>query len=359
MKITRKYLHVLLIVLLMVSIVGCSPKIENVKNEPVEVKAKVEEEVKIEEKAKVAIDAIGREVNIPENIEKIAVTCYGGTTHEMVVLGARNKIVAQPSMEKFQQIFKMYPAFADIINPGSFDEVNVEELFKVAPDMAFVGISSKKGNKQIEDAGIPTFTMLIGTGEIDTIKKEFVEVGKVLGEEERAKALVEYWDEKISMVEELVKQVPEDKRKKVYYTGETITNANTGKWGNSFILVAGGINSSEALTTGAKEVSVEEVLAWNPDVIITQKRPSGLNDILEDKRIQELTAIKNKEVYPCPIGAFWWDRPSPEAPLAFMWLAKELYPEYTEIIDLEKEVKYFYKNFYEYELTDEEYQSFF
>ncbi len=44
-----------------------------------------------------------------------------------------------------------------------------------------------------------------------------------------------------------------------------------------------------------------------------------------------------------PIGAFWWDRPSPEAPLGFMWMATTLYPEYTKDIDLKKETKEFYK----------------
>ena len=121
----------------------------------------------------VAVDAIDREVVRPNNMEKLVITCYGGTTHELSILGVSDKIVAQPDMKKFPQLMKMYPKFEQVVNPGSFDNINIEEILKQEPDMAFVGVTSKKGNKQIEDAGIPTFTMYIGSADIDTLKKEF------------------------------------------------------------------------------------------------------------------------------------------------------------------------------------------
>ena len=106
------------------------------------------------------------------------------------------------------------------------------------------------------------------------------------------------------------------------------------------------------------EIGVEQVMRIDPDIIVTQQG-NGTADILEDPRIQDLKAVKNKAVHECPIGAFWWDRPSPESPLGFMWLAKLLYPDYTREIDLEKEIWEFFREFYRYELTDEEYCSFF
>ena len=107
------------------------------------------------------------------------------------------------------------------------------------------------------------------------------------------------------------------------------------------------------------EVSVEQVLNINPDVLIKQKNDKGVSTMLNDERITKLKAVESKDVYQCPIGAFWWDRPSPESPLGFMWLAKTVYPEYTKDIDLKKETKDFFKEFYHYDLTDEEYNSFF
>ena len=42
---------------------------------------------------------------------------------------------------------RMITRFAEVVDPGSFDKVNVEELMKAAPDLVLVGVSSKKGNR--------------------------------------------------------------------------------------------------------------------------------------------------------------------------------------------------------------------
>ncbi len=306
--------------------------------------------------AETVIDAAGREVAVPERVERVAITCQGGTTHEVTIFGGADKIVAQPSMAAFPQLLTMYPQFNSVVNAGSFDDVSVEELLKAEPDMVLVGISSQKGNKLIEEAGLPTYTMLIGWADIDTIKQEFLNIGKILGDEETAQKLVAYWDEKLGMIQEMVAKVPEEERLVVYYTGKTITKASTSDWGWNWVRGAGGISALAETPTG--ELSVEEVMQINPDVILTQEG-NGTADLLGDERVQEITAIKNQAVYECPIGAFWWDRPSPEAPLGFMWLAKTLYPAYTQEIDLEQETKAFFQEFYHYELSDAEYQSFF
>ena len=55
----------------------------------------------------VVVDAKGNEFAMPEKVERIAITCNGGTTHEVVIFGGADKIVAQPSMQKFPQLLKM------------------------------------------------------------------------------------------------------------------------------------------------------------------------------------------------------------------------------------------------------------
>lgn len=301
-------------------------------------------------------DAIGREIEIPEKLDRLAITCNGGAHQELTILGASDRIVAMPSTAKFNQLEVMFPNYADVTDAGSFNDVNIEEMVKAAPDFIFVGQSSKEGNAKLEEAGFSTYTMLIGWAEIDTLKQEFLNVGAILGNEAQAQALVDYWNEKIAMVEEAVSKVPEAERKVVYYTGKEITAANSSGWTWPLIETSGGISALPKEMQG--EVNVEDVLTWNPDVIIVQGN-TDTSALLQDERIQGISAIADGEVYQCPIGAFWWDRPSPESPLAFMWLAKTLYPSYTEHIDLKSETKAFFHQFYQYDLSDEEYQSFF
>ena len=347
----RKYLLILLTagLLLAGALAGCSKAGSSAPGGPEQNGAPAAAE-------KTVTDADGRVVKVPAKVDKIAVTCYGGATHEMTVLGFADKIVAQPTMNSFPQLKKMFPQYETVIDLGSFNEVNVEEIIKADPDMVFVGVSSPEGNKKIEEAGFPTYTMWIGWAAIDTLKQEFLNIGTIMGNEAQARKLVAYWDEKLAALDKILAKVPESERKKVYYTGADITKANTSDWAWTFIEEAGGVSAIKKGTTGA--VNVEVILDSDPDVIVTQGG-NGTAGILQDQRIQSLKAVKNKGVYECPIAAFWWDRPSPEAPLGFMWLAQTLYPEYTKEIDLKKETKDFFSEFYNYELSDEEYASFF
>ena len=54
---------------------------------------------------------------------------------------------------------------------------------------------------------------------------------------------------------------------------------------------------------------------------------------------------------------FSWSRTSPEAPLAHLWLAQKLYPDRFADLDLADETMIFIREFYDYDLTDEEVES--
>lgn len=309
----------------------------------------------------IVIDAKGRSVVVPEKLERVAITCNGGTTHEAIIFGGADKIVAEPSMEAFPQLLKMFPELNDVVNGGSFDDVNVEVIAAQEPDIVLCGVSSDKGNAQIEEVGIPTYVMLIGWAAVDTIKQEFLNVGRLFGNEERAQELVDYWDETLGKVAERVEKLPaEERAKKVYYLSKPdITKANKGDWGRTWIDAVGATFAvPEEDLKG--DVTAEKAMAWDPDVIVIQGgKGKDVNDLLGDEALKDMKAIQNGEVHLCPIGGFWWDRPSPEAPLAFIWLAQTVFPGYFDDIDLEQETVDFFKRFYGYDLTDEEYRSFF
>ncbi|MDX9872843.1 MAG: ABC transporter substrate-binding protein [Clostridia bacterium] len=354
----KKTFIFLLALVAILSVSGCS---QNAGSQGAQPGGSTPPPEQTEQKPVTVVDAIDREVAVPDSIERVAITCQGGTTHQISVMGASGKITAQPAMTQFPMLLKMFPHFNSVINGGSFDNVNIEEIIKADPDMVFVGVTSAKGNKLIEDTGFATYTMYIGSADVETQKKEFGMTGTLLGNPGRANEVVQYYTSKLAMVEKLVAKVPEAEKKSVYYVNGGITKASSGVWGDSLITGSGGINVTKEFAQGAKgaEISVEQVMQWNPDVIVTQKAQGNLEAITGDTRASDLSAIKNRQVYQFPIGAFWWDRPSPEAPLGFMWLATVLYPEYTKEIDLKKETKDFYKTFYNYELSDEEYASFF
>ncbi|MEL7623906.1 MAG: ABC transporter substrate-binding protein [Clostridiales bacterium] len=357
----RKILTLLLMLCLLASVAACTTGQTGGQSQATEAtdpsaEAPTEPAGQESSQPLVVVDAAGREVTVPENIERIVITCRGGTTNEVAIFADPNMIFGQPTQKAYPQLLKMFPYFETVTDPGSFDDVSVEQVLALQPDIVFVGVSSKKGNALLEEAGLVTYTMQIGWATAETLKEEFLNMGKILKNEELAEKLVAYWDEKINLVKELVAAVPEEQRKVVYYTSKTITDANVGNWGQSWIKTSGGKPVIEGQFNG--DISVEQVMEWNPDVILTHAG-SGIDAIMSDERIQDLQAVKDKAVYQAPTGAFWWDRPSPESPLSFLWLAKTLYPEATAEIDLKAETVEFFKIFYGYDLSDAEYESFF
>ncbi len=161
-----------------------------------------------------------------------------------------------------------------------------------------------------------------------------------------------------------LKQIPTDEQVKVYYA-EGPKGLNTdpsGSFHTQSLDMLQAINVAEIDLPGARvgmaEVSLEQVLHWDPEVIICQntKEQGGYREgIISDPDWGNITAVKNNRVYEVPYGPFsWFDRPpSSNRFLGLKWLANILYPEYFNY-DLSQETEEFYELFYHYKLTDEE-----
>ncbi|WP_104373281.1 ABC transporter substrate-binding protein [Desulfocucumis palustris] len=314
---------------------------------------------------KTVVDMSGKTVKVPAEVNKIVVTCYGGATNEIVVLGAADKIVGQPSQENFPHLLKFEPQFKNIPDAGSFDNISVEEIIRLKPDVVIASVTSPKGNKKLEDAGIPVVTVLTGRATIDGLKKEFKMMGEVLNKENEANTLIGFWDSRLKMLKDEAAGLTADKQKKVYYMLGIPLRTDGSAWGQDFITTAGGINVARGVDN-ANQVSAEQVLQWNPDVIIMSSNigPTKNHFIMADElknnaQMTNINAVKNNQLYQCPIGAFWWDRPSPESILGIMWLARTLYPDTFANINLARETGEFFKTFYHYSLTDQEFKAFF
>ena len=102
---------------------------------------------------------------------------------------------------------------------------------------------------------------------------------------------------------------------------------------------------------GFKDVTMEEVVKWNPDFIICRDahyKPA----ILSDPAWQDIEAVKKGNVLINPQGVFYWCVRSAEEAIQKLWIAKVLHPEKFPDLDLVEETKYFYKTFHYYELSD-------
>lgn len=255
----------------------------------------------------------------------------------------------------------MKPGFSTVTDAGSFDDINVEQIIALQPDVVIASVTSEKGNTKLREAGIPVVTVMTGRGNMSQMRSEFAMIGQLLGNGNQATTLNTYWDAKLALVKERIAAIPADQKKRVYYMLGKTTHTNGGSWwGQEYITAAGGINVAEELGTN-RDTSLEQLVKWNPDVIIISSNEGTyipITDVKNNAQLGSISAVKNNQLYECPVGSFWWDRPSPESPLGILWLAKTLYPEKFADIDLKAETQDFYQTYYGYTLSDAEYEKF-
>ena len=307
-------------------------------------------------------DMGGRKVPVPRKVQRILITCYGGASHEVAALGGADRVVGQPDMKRFPTLLALFPRFAGTPDAGSFDGVNVEEALRLKPDVVVASVTSPKGNKQLEEAGLPVVQVLTGLADLNRAKEEFLLMGALLGNPRQARKLVDTWDRKLALLKNRLAGVPEKQRKRVYYMRkDPFDTEGSAWWGETLIRTAGGINVASELGK-ARAVNAEQLLAWNPDVILISCNTGSSatkQDLEHNPQLRNLRAVKEGNLHYCPIGAFWWDRPSPEAVLGFLWLAKTLYPERFLDVDLKKETRDFYAAFYGSAPADARIEGFF
>lgn len=310
---------------------------------------------KADAKEGVVVDSKDREVAVPEKVERVGVTCMGGATQMVCALGAADRLVMGPSMEKAAPLLlKMFPQLADLPDAGTFDDVNVETLAAAEPDLVFVSSTSDKGNQKIDDLGIPTYTLGTANSTVASMRNDYVNAGVLLGATDVADDLMAFWDETMDFVDKAAASIPDGERLTVYRCGAQLTAANHTPWASTWIEAAGGVSVAEKGTTG--DVSIEQIAEWDPDVIITS---APVASILEEEAYKDLKAVKNGAVYNTPKGAMGWDVPSPEVPLGFAWLGQLLYPAAFEGLDVEEETKAFYAKFFGYELDADDLDTMF
>lgn len=124
----------------------------------------------------------------------------------------------------------------------------------------------------------------------------------------------------------------------------------------------GAMSAAELAST--QEVSIEQIYEWNPEIILitnfTTLLPEDLlSNVLEGADWSHVTAVQKGNVYKFPLGMYRWCPPSSDAALSLQWVATKLQPELFADIDLNQEIKSYYKRFYGADLSDEDLQEIY
>ena len=173
-------------------------------------------------------------------------------------------------------------------------------------------------------------------------------IGEIVNKQPEARALIEATDRGRKRVRDRLKDVAAEKRVRAYMANPALTTYGSGKYTGLMMAHAGAINVAASTLQGFKTVAMEQIIAWNPQVIFVQDRyPSVVNEIQRSPQWQTIDAVKLHRVYLMPDYAKAWGYPMPEAMgIGELWMAKKLYPEKFQDVDMRKAADDWYRRFY-------------
>lgn len=247
------------------------------------------------------------------------------------------------------------------IDLDALDYMDTQVIFSISGvDLTDVNVNDAL--KLQEDSGIP---VVLIDGSFDKISDSYRLLGKCLGREERANQLADYCKSVYERIRESVGEVPADERVSYYFAeGEQglYTEPNASQHSRVFT-VAGGRNVAADLeyVVGSMmmaETTLEQVVSWNPQFIITWDRESryGASRIItESPQWASIDAVKLGRVFEMPSLPFaFCDRPpGVNRFLGVQWLAKLFYPDYCDY-DMVDAVREFYSRCYWRDVTVEQ-----
>ena len=310
--------------------------------------------------ARIIVDDGGKEVQIPDNVERVT-PMIGAFTQMSAMLTGEDKIISGAARLP-KMMSKIFPKIR-MANNISGSLTNSVESIIASNTQVVVGpvgmIFDENQRAQLEAAGIAVVN-INKFSNASEIKGAVSKIAKILGGDavKKAEEFNEYFDENIKYVNQKVQNIKDKKRVLALNFNSGNFSTISGKdIGAEYIKIAGGINlSSQDNETDfkiSKSINEEQVIIFTPDVIITNSR-EGKEKILNNPAFEKLKAVKDGAVFVVPSGVYLWSVRSAKGALQPLWLAKILYPDIFSDLNLEEEVKKFYLKFYRYELSDKE-----
>ncbi len=310
------------------------------------------------------VDSLGRKVEINGEVKKVA-AFYPLAGHAFAMLDRNIEIVAvSQGLKRDVLLEELNPSLTNAVIAGSGREVSIETLMEQNPDLIVVtkNMVSNEGEKQkLDHSNIPY--LVIDYTNITEQQEVISILGKAIGKEKKAKEYNNFYKDTVSIVKERVKNIPESERASVFHSISEATRTETkGTISSDWINTVGLINVTEDEKLNLFEntkyfVSLEQLYIWDPDAFLVNDIETA-KYMMSDDKWAGLDAVKNEKIYPLPTGISRWGHISSlEIPLVLLWTGQTFYRDEFRDIDLNQEIKDYYKNFFDYEVSDKQVES--
>ena len=145
------------------------------------------------------------------------------------------------------------------------------------------------------------------------------------------------------------------------YDDTKMVTSGSNFFGQWWCDAVGALNAANEIPAENKNaaITMEQVYAWNPDVIIltnfTPTKPEDLyNNTVGSDDWSSVKAVQDKRVYKMPMGTYRSYTPSVDTPMVLEWMAQVVYPDLFSDYDIDADVKAYYQDVFGVSLTDDQ-----
>ena len=309
-------------------------------------------------RAATVVDSAGRSISVPARVERVFPA--GPPAAILLYTLAPDLLIGWPRPNREEECEYMLPDICARPEVGRItgrgNTANLEVVLAFKPDLildvgaiapTFVSLASRVQ----EQTGIP-YALL--DGRFDAIVPTYRTLGALAHRSAAVESLAQYAEDTMTTIKGRIAGIPAEQRPKVYYARgpRGLETGLAGSINVETIEFMGVRNVASERPGGLALVSIEQVLLWNPDVIITIDRDFAAG-VRHDPLWNAVNAVRDGRVHLSPKVPFGWVDfpPSVNRLIGLWWLAKIIYPElFPE--DLRALTRDFYTLFYHRTPTD-------
>ena len=272
-------------------------------------------------------DGLDRSITLNGPAQRI-VSLAPSNTEILYAIGAGEQVVGRDDFTNYPEEAASLPTIG-----GSFSGFNNEAIVNLKPDLVLAAeLNTPEQVKALEDLGLTVY-YLSNPIDIEGMYENLMIVAALTGHEEQAVELTESLKERVAAVTEKVSAAP-DQPKVFYELDSTDPNApytaGSGTFIDTLITMAGGQNIGRALKDPYGQLSVEELLVQNPDIILLGDAAYGatVESVTQRAGWDQIEAVQNGNIY--PFNDDLASRPGPRLVDALEELARLIHPELFE-----------------------------
>ncbi len=303
-----------------------------------------------ESKTRTITDGIGRQVEIPNKIERII--AHGDAPRMLTYLQMADKIVGIPECCKYSDKNSPIKAYScvnkelwkdlPIVGTNSYGarEWYPEEMIACNGDIIICTYNEELADEIQSKTGIPVVAYPNTKLFSDEYNKSLLLIGDICGKKERAEELVKYIKDTLDDLNNRTKDFPEDKKITALAAAATYCGKHSIDWiyANYPVFEALSVNDMAkglAEKSTGFQVDKETVLNWNPEILFFDA--GNMHLVREDYELnpdyfEQLKAVKNDNLYQWPNSTYHYS--NIEIPLATgYFVGSILYPdEFSDIV---------------------------